>query len=138
MTELYEGACLCGAITLNTELEHTHYHICHCDSCRTWNSGPQFAVSAGTNVHWKGEEYIRAYSSSDWAERGFCNKCGTHLFYRVKADGSYYLSMGILKDSSKFTLEAQLCIDNKPEHYALTNDCAMVTEAQLHAMFADA
>lgn len=135
MAQKHTGRCLCGAVTLSAEIEENHYHICHCDTCRKWNSGPQFAVNAGADVAWTGEEQIGLYSSSDWAERGFCQQCGTHLFYRLKEPRMYFLSLALLDNTDGFTMAAQLCIDNKPEHYAFANQCHMMSEAELQAQF---
>lgn len=30
------------------------------------------------------DQNLSIYASSDWAERGFCNHCGTVLFWRMK------------------------------------------------------
>ncbi len=29
----------------------------------------------------------RRFQSSDWAERGFCDTCGSNLWYRITAEG---------------------------------------------------
>ena len=35
------------------------------------------------NLDWLTEARPRWYRSSDWAERGFCNECGSQMFYRM-------------------------------------------------------
>ena len=35
-------------------------------------------VDCGADVTFKGEENISVFNSSLWAERGYCNKCGSH------------------------------------------------------------
>jgi len=85
MSEIFEGtgACLCGAVkfkALNTE---TSIGACHCNMCIKWGGGPFMGAHCGCDVSFIGEEYITLYSSSDWAERGFCKRCGSHLFYRL-------------------------------------------------------
>lgn len=77
------GRCLCGAVSFVADDVAAEVHSCHCDMCRRWNGGPAFATSVG-RVTFEGEENVSRYDSSAWAERGFCTRCGTNLFYRLK------------------------------------------------------
>src|SRR5687768_16408905 len=69
------GHCLCSAVKFTAEKVETHHHICHCGMCRRWAGGPVFGASA-SGVKFEGEEHITRYASSEWAERGFCSRCG--------------------------------------------------------------
>lgn len=77
------GGCLCGAVTYAAIEVETDVHSCHCDICLQWNGGPGFAVNVG-QVSFNGEQNITRFDSSEWAERGFCNRCATNLFYHLK------------------------------------------------------
>jgi hypothetical protein len=81
------GSCLCGAVRLAIQTTSKSVAACHCSMCRTLGGGPLLALECGTEVHFDGTDSISVFSSSDWAERGFCSKCGTHLFYRLKKEG---------------------------------------------------
>ena len=72
------GKCLCGAVAFSASIAKPHVGACHCNMCRKWGSGPFMEVDCGTDVSYKGGENISTFSSSDWAERGFCSKCGTN------------------------------------------------------------
>ncbi len=78
------GSCLCGATLITAKSISKNVGACHCSMCRKWSGGPLMAVDCGTDVSFEGEENISVFKSSEWAERGFCNKCGSHLFYRLK------------------------------------------------------
>ena len=41
-----------------------------------------------------GEENIERYSSSAWAERGFCKRCGSSLLYRFEGNESIHPEHG--------------------------------------------
>lgn len=73
--------CLCGAVELDVELSGSEVAACHCDMCRKWSGGPLLTIDSGELKRISGEESVVRYQSSEWAERGFCSKCGTHLFY---------------------------------------------------------
>ena len=80
MAKTMTGRCLCGAVSYEASGVHTGYHGCHCSMCRRWGGGPAFAVSVD-GVRFEGEDAISRYRSSEWAERGFCARCGTSISY---------------------------------------------------------
>ena len=110
------GKCLCGAVTFVANGVTPELHICHCSMCRKWGGGPLMSVGA-EGVAFRGEENVQRYESSAWAERGFCKRCGSSLFYRLKEGDSYFLGMGTLDDQSPFKLTSEIYVDEKPPGY---------------------
>lgn len=110
------GKCLCGAVRFEAQEVDTHLHSCHCDMCRNWSGGPLLAAGVAS-VTFQGEERIKRYSSSEWAERGFCSECGSNLFYHLKEADRYILCMGAFDDESVFELVGEIYIDEKPKGY---------------------
>ena len=94
------------------------------------------AVEAGSEVNWEGSEYIQAYSSSEWAERGFCKECGTHFFYRLKHNQQYHIPVALFDDLKELDFNLQIFIDKKPDFYSFTNKTQTMTEADMNALFA--
>ncbi len=96
------------------------------------------AVSA-TDVVWDGEDKLRIFTSSSWAERGFCSQCGTGLLYRITAPGPLQgfesLCVGTLDDQSGLELSREWFIDKKPDVYALAGERKRLTTAEVAAMF---
>lgn len=88
-------------------------------------------VNCGSEVSFGGEDSIAVYNSSKEAERGFCNSCGSNLFYRVKKDQHHYISPGLFDSQEPFTFERQIFIDKKPPFYKFENDTSEMTEAQV-------
>ncbi len=129
------ASCLCGSVTIYAQPLNNHVGACHCGTCRKWGGGPFLAVDCGTNVALKSEENIAVYNSSEWAERGFCKKCGTHLFYRLKQTGQYIMSAGLFEDS-EFELDHQIFIDKKPGWYDFANETENMTGAEVFEKFA--
>ena len=88
----------------------------------------------------EGEEAIRVFASSQWAERAFCGTCGSNLFYRVTAEGpmqgEIHLAMGVLDDPAGVSLSTELFIDLKPDGYGFSQHTHQMTEAEVMAMFA--
>lgn len=131
-----KGSCLCGAVSLSTTSLNHQIAACHCNMCRKWGGGALLAVECGSDVSFSGEEHIKIYESSQWAERGFCKKCGTHLFYRLKQNHQYYIPVGIFEHEEGLVLEHQVFIDEKPKYYAFANETKNMTGAELLAQFA--
>ena len=126
------GQCLCGAVKFTAEDVDTHVHACHCSMCRNWTGGPMQAAQVG-NVEFSGEEFIKRYASSDWAERGFCTECGTSLFYRLKEPEMYMMPTGAFDDADQFELAGEIFIDEKPSGYSFAGDHPRMTAAEFMA-----
>ncbi len=86
------------------------------------------AEAAG--VEFTGAENIGRYDSSEWAERGFCSRCGTSLFYRLKAADKYIMSIGAFDDQSAFELVGEIYIDEKPPGYNFAGEHPRQTGAE--------
>jgi hypothetical protein len=128
------GHCLCGAVRFTAEDVDTSFHTCHCGMCRRWAGGPMFAATVG-NVQFDGEENINVFDSSDWGQRGFCRRCGSKLFYRLKATGAHYLAVGTFDDADAFRLAGEIYVDHQPAGYRFAGDLHRMTEEQVLAQF---
>ena len=131
-----KGSCLCGAVNISTTAINNHIGACHCSMCRKWGGGALLGVECEGDISFSGEEYIGVYQSSEWAERGFCNKCGSHLFYRLKEKNHYYIPVGIFDNEEGFVFDLQVFIEEKPEYYFFANETKNMTGEELFAMFA--
>ena len=129
------GTCLCGNVNIKINPTSNIFDACHCGMCRKWASGPIFTVEGGDQPQISGNEFISVYSSSEWAERGFCKQCGTHLFYRIKNTDFCNFSAGLFKEVEKFKFQVQIFVDSKPDCYEFANKTEMMTEAEVIAKF---
>ena len=131
-----KGQCLCGVTTFNVELNND-VHVCHCSICRRQTSGVIMTIDIkqGT-LKFDQRDHLSVFNSSEWGERGFCNACGTTLFWRTK-DQSYcninVFSLENIPEDLKLNLE--IYIDNKPEFYSFNNETKKMTEAEVVALF---
>lgn len=134
MTEA-NGQCLCGAVSFTVKNMNYSVDTCHCGMCRRWGGGPLMFVDCRTDVTFKGEENITVYDSSDWAERAFCKKCGSHLFYRLKHNNAHQMLVGQFEDQENFHLDLQVYVDRKPAFYDFVNETRKMTEAEVREKF---
>jgi hypothetical protein len=108
--------------------------------CRRWSGGVYLGLAvAPDEISFEGEDHIKTFTSSDWAERAFCETCGSNLYYRVTAPGqyhgTYHMGAGTLDGSYDLPLTEQLFIDIKPSGYSFTEDTRDMTQAEVEAMF---
>ena len=130
------GSCLCGAVRIAVKTATSSVGACHCSMCRRWGGGPLLAIECGDNVHFDGSEHISVFSSSDWAERGFCSACGSHLFYRLKQEGFHAIPVGLLDDDDeRWVFDQQIFIDEKPSFYAFANQTRNLSGAEVFAQY---
>jgi hypothetical protein len=82
MTKHLQGGCQCGALRYQARAEPSVVTLCHCAMCRrsvgaqsvTWASFSRDDLTIeGDTLRW--------YDSSSRARRGFCERCGTSLFF---------------------------------------------------------
>ena len=135
MSQSEDIKCLCGAVRARVEKADKHaVGACHCATCRKWGGGPLLAMNCGNTVTFDGKDNIAVYDSSDWAQRGFCKQCGTHLFYRLKQSQQTIMPAGLFTaDGAVF--DHQVFIDEKPAFYDFANHTENMTGAEVFAKY---
>ena len=125
-----QGGCLCKAVSFEVDVPEDKIHACHCGLCAKWSGGPALAVGCSDFEITAGEDKVKWFKSSEWAERGFCSECGTSLLFRT-LDGSYKGVMaGTLEDGSDLEMGGHIFIDKKPAYYDFNDDCPRMTEKE--------
>jgi len=119
-----EGGCLCGAVSYRVDGELRPVIGCHCSQCRK-TSGHHVAATAADNaaidVADPGEA-LRWYRSSSFAQRAFCSRCGSNLFWK-RDDASYTaITAGTLNGPTGLRIEAHIFTADKGDYYTLDND----------------
>ena len=130
-----KGSCLCGDVTAFAKTVSPEVGACHCNMCRKWSGGPLMTVDCHTEVTFSGEESIVSYPSSEWAERGFCAKCGTHLFYKLTHSGQYIMHVELFDIKEQLHFDHQIFIDEKPDYYTFANETRNMTGEEVFAQF---
>ena len=116
------GRCLCGAVHFVARNVPTTYGICHCEMCRRWTGSALLEVSiASDDLVWHGVDHIATCATSDWAERAWCQGCGTGLYFRQTKEGSWFgstdIPLGIFDNPDGFTLTHEIFVDCKPDSF---------------------
>lgn len=137
MAEKLNGQCMCGAVTLSIVPAEDEVHACHCEMCRRWTGSAFLAIGcAPADLEIAGP--VKTIVSSDWAERAWCDACGSTLYYKVTLPGHerYTVAAGLFDAGGGLPLTEEIYIDRKPAGYAFAGDHARKTKAEIEAMFA--
>lgn len=130
----YRGRCMCGAVTVDVTKLAPSMNACHCEMCRRWTGSAFVAVhSAADDTTFDGP--VKTLSSSDWATRGWCDACGSTLFYRLDHDGSYGIAAGLFDNAADHALTIEYYVDQKPDGFAFAGDHKRLNEAETLAYF---
>jgi len=125
--ETHRGHCLCGAVQYEVRGPLRSVVYCHCSMCRR-TTGHFFAATACTREHLniQPNDALRWYQSSASARRGFCEVCGSNLFWEAMGRdyisilaGSLDMPTGLVATEHIFTAEAgdyYSIADGLPQH----------------------
>jgi hypothetical protein len=83
------GGCQCGAVRYAFYAPLEKCHVCHCRMCQRATGGLFAALAGGSpeNFEWtRGTPSF--FASSNLAQRGFCEKCGTPLSFLYEYEGA--------------------------------------------------
>ncbi len=128
------GQCLCGAVEFAVDVPERTYSVCHCGLCRRWSGGPLMSVHCpAPDTEWLNDEGLTWFQGTPWAQRGFCSRCGSSLFWRLteQPEGMLIVSIDALNDATGFQLDRHIYSDAKPDRYDFADDRPRVTEAEL-------
>ena len=136
MTDVYKGHCLCGTVQLEGR-GAPKLEICHCDICRRWHGSPAMAASFEQGVHIvDGKDAIQTFQSSEWAERAFCSKCGTTLYYHLIGSDLIHSSQAGLFDLPEgLSIHEEIFVDEQPDYYRFDSDAPRITSAEMFERF---
>ena len=121
-TPTASGRCECGAVRyeLNGPLRKVVY--CHCAQCRR-TSGHFVAATAVDidRLDITEDSGLSWYQSSDIAKRGFCNVCGSSLFWSP-AHGEYMAVMaGAIDAPTGLVSREHIHVDDASDYYEITD-----------------
>lgn len=118
--DIHKGSCLCGAVTYELKGALRDSVACHCTQCRKtsghyWSAtqvaNEQFQITKDDGLVW--------FRSSETAERGFCARCGSSLFWRLDGEGHTSIGSGTLDGPSGITTQKHIFTEDKGDYYEI-------------------
>ncbi len=126
---------MCGAVTITVAGAHDpQVGACHCRMCQRWSGGLFLCFEAQPEaVNVAGE--VTRYASSEFSERAFCARCGSHLWMRDTdaENAAYDLMPGLFDDASNWPLRSEIYTGRAMACVALAGDHSRKTEAEYEA-----
>ena len=114
------GHCHCGAVDYRVSGELRPIICCHCEQCRR-TSGHFVAATAcrPEQLTIEGEENIKWYSASSSAERGFCQHCGSNLFWKPTHGKHWSIWAGSIDRPTGLKATRHIYVHMKSDYYDL-------------------
>lgn len=108
-----KGACHCGLITIEAEIDPEQVEICHCTDCQSLSASAFRVVvpAAADSFSMRGEPavYVKTAESGARRVQTFCPRCGSAI-YSTTADErptSYNIRVGIIRQRSELSPKVQ-------------------------------
>lgn len=116
------GGCLCGGVRYDVAERPMGVVNCHCGQCRRFHGHfgayitiPRDAVAFGK------QDTLSWYRSSAKAQRGFCARCGSSLFWKGDGEALLDIAAGSLDQPTGLTTLRHIHVTDKADYYAIDN-----------------
>lgn len=116
----HHGSCYCGAVEYELSGKLRDSMGCHCSQCRK-TSGHYWSATQVTLENFKliKEDGLVWFQSSDSAKRGFCNQCGSSLFWIPTDKDVISIGTGTLDMPTGLTTTHHIFTDAKGDYYTI-------------------
>jgi hypothetical protein len=107
-----DGACHCGAVRCEADINPDYVVLCHCTDCQTFSSAPYRASvpvkAENFTLTGTPTEYVKTADSGAKRVVAFCGVCGTALFSTTPADRSVFnLRLGWVRQRAELPPKRQ-------------------------------
>jgi hypothetical protein len=127
----FRGGCLCGAVRYEVRGPLRPVVACHCDMCRRTSGHFAAATAARREALTLHEDRgLRWFDSSPAARRGFCQYCGSNLFW-APTDGSRFSIMaGTLDKPTGLAIAVHIFVDDAGDYYRIADGMPQRTDGE--------
>ena len=114
------ASCLCGDIKLKTQGYHRNVQNCHCIQCmKTHGHHAAYTNVEERNIKFLQKRTLKWFKSSKRAKRGFCNKCGASLFFKIMGARTISIAAGMFNRPIKLKTTMNIFVKGKSDYYKL-------------------
>ena len=115
-----KASCLCGGINLRTQGYHRNVQNCHCIQCmKTHGHHAAYTNVEERNIKFLKKRTLAWFRSSKRAKRGFCNKCGASLFFKIIGARTISIAAGMFNRPTKLKTTMNIFVKGKSDYYKL-------------------
>lgn len=113
------ASCLCGACRFTLPGPAGAVLACHCHQCRRLSGHYTASFDADASlVVWQARDGLAEYRTAGGAVRGFCNRCGSSLWFR-DAEGAFSVEAGAVYGPTGGRLAGHVFVAEKGDHYTI-------------------
>jgi hypothetical protein len=113
------GSCLCGGVAFEVSGPMRPVVNCHCNQCRKQTGHYLAATNCPTaKFNFTSDKGLKWYRASETARRGFCENCGSTLFWQ--ADGNQdeiSIAAGALDGTNELSTAGHIFVAWKGDYY---------------------
>lgn len=107
------GACHCGAITYEAEIDPRRAAICHCTDCQTLSGSPYRAIvparKEGFLLRGEPRIYVKIAESGRRRAQAFCGTCGASIYSADAEQPSVFnVRLGSLRERDQLPALSQI------------------------------
>jgi len=125
------GRCLCGAVTYTVTGPLRPIVYCHCTMCRRATGHMVAATACAISRLTIGcLEHLRWYRSSRDVQRGFCDVCGSNLFWKPADSSRICIMAGTLDMPTGLKAVAHIYVGDKGDYYDVDDPLPQYLDAE--------
>lgn len=112
----HRGQCLCGAVQYRVDGPLRSLVACHCGQCR--RASGNFVVASAAqraDMSIESEAALAWFTSSPGIRRGFCQKCGSNLFWDLAGRDQISIFAGSLHQPSGLQVVSHIFVADKAD-----------------------
>ncbi|MFC5353823.1 GFA family protein [Azospirillum himalayense] len=115
------GGCLCGAVRYEVAERPMGVVNCHCGQCRRFHGhfGAYITIPRETVAVSDSEGTLSWYQSSGKAQRGFCSRCGSSLFWNGDGSDLFDVAAGSLDQPTGLATLRHIHVADKADYYTI-------------------
>lgn len=117
------GHCNCGGVVFEITAPLAPGSLCHCGQCRR-QAGHAWASASipQTALIFISDDTLTWFEASPAARRGFCNRCGSFLFWQHKEEDTISVSLGVLDPPTETRIARHIFTADKGDYYDIDGD----------------
>ncbi len=115
----FSGGCQCGAVRYHVSGVLEGAHLCHCRMCQKAAGNYFMPLASAVETEFaitRGEPAW--FQSSDPVKRGFCQHCGTPLFFKTIGSDTIAVTLGSLDDPAAVEPESNDGVESRVRFFA--------------------
>lgn len=125
---------MCGEVEVTVKALGPGTSACHCEMCQQWTGGAYVAIHvAHADAAFTGP--VKTRETSAWARRGWCDSCGSTLFYQTQDGGDYGIAAGLFPDALGRPITIEYYVDKAANGVTFAGDHTRLTTKETLAHF---